>query len=260
MDIDDLATRLWSARRDGMDAEVRPDDVLLTNDEAYRLQHNYVRISGQARTGWKVAATNAPMQENLGLSEPFAGPLLEDFTLQSPATCALVAHQAAIVEVEFVFRMGVDFVPKQLDSIDALCDAVDAVCAGIEVAGTRFPESMGRPSTPLVIADASANIALVHGEPMLAWRDFDLAEHEAQLRLNGEIVDGGAGNKVLGNPLNSLAWLAAFLDRQGLSLKRGDLITTGTVTDMRPVEVGDEVGADFGALGEAKVAFVSATD
>ena len=259
MDIDDLAKRLWTARRDGTDVHISPGEQMLTNDEAYRLQQSYVRVSGQARCGWKVGATNLPMQKNLGLSEPFAGPLLEGSTLQSPATCELVAGQAAIVEVEFVFRMGTDFVSNRSDSMEALCDAVDAVCAGIEVAGTRFPESMGRPSTALVIADASANIALVHGEPMVAWRDFDLAVHEAQLRINGQSVDGGAGNKVLGNPLNSLAWLVGFLDRQGQSLKRGDLITTGTVTDMRPVQVGDEVVADFGTLGEAKVQLVANT-
>ena len=61
---------------------------------------------------------------------------------------------------------------------------------------------------------------------------------------------------MLGNPLNSLAWLAGFLSRQSLSLQRGDLITTGTITDMRAVEVGDEVVADFGELGEAKVELV----
>ena len=105
MDIDDLATRLWLALRDGANVQVRPDEATLTNDEAYHLQKNYVRTSGQALSGWKVGATNMPMQENLGLSEPFAGPLLEGFTLQSPATCALVTGQPAIVEVEFVFRL-----------------------------------------------------------------------------------------------------------------------------------------------------------
>ena len=256
MDIDDLATRLWNARRDGKDAEVRPGDDGLSIEDAYRLQQSYVRISGERRTGWKVGATNAPMQENLGLSEPFAGPLLEGTTLPSPTTCALVAGQPAIVEVEFVFRMGADYTPDDSGSSDALADAVDAVCAGIEVAGMRFPESMGRPSAALLVADASANIALVHGEPVPGWREFDLAGHEAHLRINGERVDGGTGGKVLGNPINSLAWLAGFLSGQGLSLQRGDLITTGTVTDMRPVEIGDEVVADFGRLGEAKVELV----
>ena len=191
MDIDNLASRLWSARNNGTDAVVEPGDDALSIEDAYRLQQSYVRISDQRRSGWKAGATNPPMQEALGLSEPFAGPLLADSTLLSPATCALVAGQAAIVEVEFVFRMGDDYNPAGAVSTEKLADAVDAVCAGIEVAGTRFPESMGRPSTALLIADASANIALVHGEPVLGWRDFDLAGHAATLHINGEHVDGG---------------------------------------------------------------------
>ena len=253
MDVDNLATRLWRARKDRKDAEMEPGDESLSVEDAYRLQQSYVRISGQRRSGWKVGATAAAMQESIGLSEPFAGPLLEASTLQSPTSCALVAGQAAIVEVEFVLRMGEDYAAADSGSTEALAAAVDAVCAGIEVAGTRFPESMGRPSAALLVADAAANIALVHGTPVTEWREFDLATHEAELRINGERVDGGAGDNVMGNPINSLAWLAGFLSRQGLSLRRGDLITTGTITDMRPVAVGDEVVADFGALGEARV-------
>ena len=256
MDIDNLATRLWSARKDGKDAVMEPQDASLSVEDAYRLQQSYVRISGERKTGWKVGATATPMQQNLGLSEPFAGPLLEGTTLLSPTTCTLVPGQAAIVEVEFVLRMGEDYTPDDSGSTDRLADAVDAVCAGIEVAGMRYPESMGKPSGALVVADAAGNIALVHGTPQENWRDFDLGKHEAVLRINGEQVNRGTGSEVLGNPLNSLAWLAGFLSRQNLSLQRGDLITTGTITGMRAVQAGDEVVADFGELGEAKVELV----
>ena len=156
MDIDNLATRLWRARKDGKDAVMEPQDASLSVEDAYRLQQSYICISGERKTGWKVGATATPMQENLGLSEPFAGPLLEGTTLPSPATCALVSGQAAIVEVEFVLRMGEDYTPDDSGSTDRLADAVDAVCAGIEVAGVRYAESMGKPSGALVVADAAA--------------------------------------------------------------------------------------------------------
>ena len=253
MDLDDLATRLWTARNERTDVEVKAGDDALTLEDAYRLQHNYVRISGERRSGWKVGATNPPMQDGLGLSEPFAGPLLENSTLQSPARCTLVPGQDVIVEVEFVFRMGSDYEPDGPVSIGTLSAAVDAVCPGIEVAGVRYPQSMGRPSTPLIIADAAATIALVYGEPVTQWQELDLASHEAELRINGERIDGGKGSNVLGSPINALAWLAGFLDRQGLALRRGDIVTTGTMTDMQPVKAGDQVVADFGSLGCASV-------
>lgn len=254
--MDDLAQRLWTARLHGRDAEMHASDAALSLEDAYRLQLDYVRVSGERQTGWKVGATNPGMQADIGLTEPFAGPLVERFTFPSPATCGLVAGQRAIVEVEFVLRMGEDF-PDPGASTEALAGAVDAVCAGIEVGSLRYPASFGDASPALLMADAAGNTGLVHGAPVLDWQSFDLASHRAELIVNGKTVTTGTGGDVLGHPINALAWLAGFLARYGLSLRRGDLITTGTCTGMHPVEIGDEIIADLGPLGEARAELVT---
>lgn len=253
MGIDDLAAKLWTARATDTCVQLDPNQQSLSIEDAYLVQQRYVNISGQTQTGWKVGATNDTMQTNLGLSEPFAGPLLLDTTLASPATCILRAGQKAVVEVEFVFLMGADVPAGTVASHEALANSIKAVCPGIEVAGTRYSEEMPTPSTALLIADAAANIALVQGGPVTQWQKSNLPEHQAQLHINGKKIDSGHGNKVLGNPLNSLAWLVGFLARYQRHLKRGDVITTGTVTDMHIVNPGDEIVADFGVFGEARV-------
>lgn len=37
----------------------------------------------------------------------------------------------------------------------------------------------------------------------------------------------GTGAEVLGDPLNALTFLANFLSRQGITLKRGEIVSTG---------------------------------
>ena len=258
MDFDDLARRLWEARLNGCDAIMRPTDSALSLDDAYRLQQNYVRVSGERRSGWKVGATNTDMQASIGLTEPFAGPLLDRFTHHSPAVCGLTESQPAIVEVEFVLRMGQDLAcDGESPSTEALADAVESVSAGIEVGSLRYPASLGEPSPALLMADAAGNTGLVHGTPISDWREVDLASHKAALVVNGTRVSNGTGADVLGHPINALAWLVGFLGRYGMTLSRGDWITTGTCTGMHPVKIGDEVVADLGTLGEARVNLVS---
>jgi 2-keto-4-pentenoate hydratase len=57
----------------------------------------------------------------------------------------------------------------------------------------------------------------------------------------------------LEHPLNALAWLANELPRGGRSLQAGEFVTTGTCTDVYTAQAGDEIRADFGALGSVEI-------
>jgi 2-keto-4-pentenoate hydratase len=57
----------------------------------------------------------------------------------------------------------------------------------------------------------------------------------------------------LEDPLNALAWLANELPRWGRSLQAGEFVTTGTCTDVYTAQAGDEIRADFGALGSVEL-------
>jgi 2-keto-4-pentenoate hydratase len=65
----------------------------------------------------------------------------------------------------------------------------------------------------------------------------------------------GYGKNVLGDPRVALAWLVNELRQLGLTLKQGEVVTTGTCHPPLPIQAGDVVAADFGALGKVSVAF-----
>jgi 2-keto-4-pentenoate hydratase len=66
-------------------------------------------------------------------------------------------------------------------------------------------------------------------------------------------VGDGLGANVLGDPRIALTWLANELSRHGVTLKRGEVVTTGTCIKPLPIARGDHVAADFGVLGRVSL-------
>jgi 2-keto-4-pentenoate hydratase len=71
--------------------------------------------------------------------------------------------------------------------------------------------------------------------------------------MNGEEVAQGRGDAVLGDPVNSVVWLAKKLAEFGLTLRPGDLIMTGSITRMLPLSPGDRARAKFGGMSAIEV-------
>ena len=58
---------------------------------------------------------------------------------------------------------------------------------------------------------------------------------------------------MLGGPVIALTWLANELSRHGMTLGRGQVVTTGTCVKPLTIAAGDRVEGDFGALGRVAV-------
>ena len=65
----------------------------------------------------------------------------------------------------------------------------------------------------------------------------------------------GEGRNVLGDPRAALAWLVNELSGLGITLRAGEVVTTGVATVPLAVVPGDVARADFGELGGIEVAF-----
>jgi 2-keto-4-pentenoate hydratase len=65
----------------------------------------------------------------------------------------------------------------------------------------------------------------------------------------------GHGKNVLGDPRIALAWLANELRSLGITLRAGQVVTTGTCHPPLPIQSGDRMEVDFGVLGKVSVGF-----
>jgi 2-keto-4-pentenoate hydratase len=86
------------------------------------------------------------------------------------------------------------------------------------------------------------------------WRGLDLVEEKPVIALRGKQYVGH-GKNVLGDPLVALTWLANELRQLGLTLRAGEVVTTGTCHPPLPIAAGDLFEADFGSIGKVSVAF-----
>jgi len=249
----DLAApkRLAACRRAGTLARVRLQDIA-SRAEAEAFQVEAIQALGGEPCGYKIGATNSEVQHLLQCREPIYVPLLHEHVLASGATFLLPAGLMGI-ECEFGFVMGRDFpAANEVADIDAARSGIAECFVGLELVGRRVA-----PDVPLnertAIADFSLDVAVVRGAPIADWKRHDLAAIPVRAMVDGATLASGTGAAVLGNPLNSLLWLAAALSKRGQRLRKGEIIFTGTCTGITKVAAGQLFQGRFADLPAVEV-------
>jgi 2-keto-4-pentenoate hydratase len=128
---------------------------------------------------------------------------------------------------------------------------VDAVAPAFEVIDDR---NSAYPLDLLsLIADNSWNEGNVLGEFVDRWPD--LANTRSILELDSKVIDEGKGADVLGHPFEPLRWLANNLSRQGETLKKGDIVLTGSWVTTRFPKPGERYRHTIEGVGSVEMAF-----
>ena len=65
----------------------------------------------------------------------------------------------------------------------------------------------------------------------------------------------GAGAATMGSPVNAVVWLANTLGHLGIPLKAGEVILSGALGAMVPVQSGDNLRVTIGGIGTCAVRF-----
>lgn len=227
-----------------------------TRGEGYRIQACLERYSASRPFGWKIAATSAAGQRHIRVDGPLAGRILVERVLVSGGSCPLAGNLMRVAELEFAFRMAVDFAPRRRPyEIEEVLRGVDTLHPAIEVPDTRL-ERYEQVGAPQLIADNACADYFVLGPPSPAcWRLLDLADHEVVARLSGGAPEYGRGSHVLGDPRVALTWLVNELSQHAALLHAGQIVTTGTCVKPIPIRPGDQLTGDFGRVGLVDLRF-----
>ena len=92
------------------------------------------------------------------------------------------------------------------------------------------------------------------GAPVADRRGWTSPRWTAWLPINGREIGNGRAGDVMGNLLNALAWLADKLTAAGTPLRRGMLVTTGSMALIQYPIAGDRVSVEVSELGTAELA------
>ena len=253
----EAAALIWQnwqgrSRIDGLPEACRPQSL----SEGYQAQAALAELSGWQPVGWKIAATSIAGQKPIGVDGPLAGRLLDGKLHDDGAELPAAHLHMAVVEAEFVFRLASDLPARGRDyTPEDVVAATAALHLGLEIPDSRF-EDFTIVGAPQLIADNACTEFFVLGPAVPeSWREIDLAAHSAALTINGTVVAEGIGANVLGDPRIALAWLANDRILHGAPLLAGEIITTGTCIVPAAIAPGDDVLADFGALGRVSLKF-----
>jgi 2-keto-4-pentenoate hydratase len=253
----EAAAILWQAWLAGNHVTGIPEACRPTTlDEGYVVQGRLAELSGDRVVGWKVAASSTAGQKHIGVDGPVAGRLLARFVQEGRVTLDLSHCSMRLAEVEFAFRMGRDLTPRATPyGVDEVVAAVATLHSGLEFPDTRYTE-VTRAGAAQIVADTACAWRFVYGAAMPdTWRTLDLAAQKVDLLADGAVIAEGKGGNALGDPRISLAWLANELSRQGLTLRTGDIVTTGTCIVPAPVKPGQSITARYEGLGALTVDF-----
>jgi 2-keto-4-pentenoate hydratase len=222
--------------------------------EAYGLQDRLreaLLARGERVAGWKVGFTTRAAQQANEVSEPVSAFLLASGVLLTGAEVAARRFVAPGVEAEIALVMRRELAGPGVTPAQALL-AVEGALPALELIDFRYE---GTYVGTDVIAEGVFASAIVLGAALRPIAELDLALEGLVYEHNGAVAATNTAAEVMGNPLNSLAWLANHLGARGLGLRGGDVVMTGSVSKiLRPV-AGDLVRAAYTRLGSVSVRF-----
>jgi 2-oxo-3-hexenedioate decarboxylase/2-keto-4-pentenoate hydratase len=227
--------------------------------DAYRVQmalHRRLTENGRdSMAGWKVAAAVPAQYQPLGLTGPAFAGLLKSGLRKSPAQYQAGYPLKPGVECEIAVRMAIDAPPSAGPYTAAnILPLIGAVMPAMEVVDNRYT-NLAEMKGPARIADDFLQAGCVLGREITDFRSIDFMMIQGRSVFEGKELGAGPGSNVMGSAIISLAWLANKLIAQGLNLKAGDLVMTGSVHAPQFLPGPGTATVGFDGVGEVSARF-----
>lgn len=228
----------------------------ITIEDAYHIQQRMVarRLeAGEHVVGKKIGVTSRVVQNMLQVFQPDFGWLLSGMMYNEGESVPIDSLIQARAEGEIAFLLKRDLIGPGVTIIDVLA-ATEGVMTCFEIVDSRITDWKIRIQD--TVADNASCGVFVLGDKLVSPRDVDLITCGMVIEKNGEIVTTGAGAAALGSPLNAVAWLANTLGSLGIPLKAGEIILSGSLAALVPIQAGDNLRVSIGGIGQCSVRFV----
>lgn len=225
-------------------------------EDAYQIQLRLIELkkaTGRVVAGKKIGLTSLAMQAMLGVKEPDYGHILNDMLVMEGEKIKLSDLIAPRIEGEIAFILNEDLAGPGVTVSQVLRGSAGLVPA-LEIIDSRIRD--WKIKLPDTVADNASSARVVLGGRITSPYNIDLRTVGMVMEKNGEIMATAAGAAVLGHPAQAVAWLANKLAEFGISLRKGEIVLSGSFTAALPIASGDFFCADFGPLGSVKIKFI----
>lgn len=227
-DLAALAARQWADYRALTPGSCFADPAFSIGlEDAYALQDAVADLrvaAGDRIAGYKVGCTGPGTVAQFGMAGPIRARLFESEILANGARIAAADFARLAIEGEMALRIGVD-------------GGIAAAFPVIEL--HHFVFRAPRRSLPELVANNGLNGGIVLPDVIcrLGCTGLDGPMPVLSVCLDGHEVGAGSPWPLPGGAKASLDWLGDQLARSGLAPEPGQIVLTGTVLALYPVEV-----------------------
>jgi len=252
-----LAGQLYRALRERSTIAPLTQSHALDIDDAYRISLAILdkRIAdGEKVIGKKIGVTSKAVQDMLGVHQPDFGFLTD--RMQYPDGAEISIQGSGLIqpraegEIAFVLKHELNGPGITRQQVLA---ATEYVAPCFEIVDSRI-ENWNIAIADTIADNASCGVFVLGGARVVPGA-LDLANVRLDLYRNGQLHSSGLGSAVQGHPAEAVAWLANTLGWFGVTLNAGDIILSGSLVPLVPVQAGDEFNLAISDLGTASIRF-----
>lgn len=226
----------------------------VTLEEAKAIQQQFLAGISQELgevVGYKAGLTSENAQKQFQVSQPLLGTLFQQMLLPNGQRISPNFGTRPMSEGDLMVRVGSEDINNAKTPQEALA-SLDAVIPFIELPDLVYSQDVKLDAPSILAINVGARYGIV-GEPL---KLSPTEEWEGRLNnMTLEILDGdgkvlatGKGSNLLGNPLNVVLWIKDSLQAEGKQLKKGDLLSLGTITPLMPVKPNTSIRARYTGL------------
>ncbi len=230
-------------------------DLEISLEDAYLIQQRFMaqRLeAGETVVGKKIGVTSRPVQDFLGVFQPDFGILTSAMEIKDDNVVDLNGLIQPKAEAELAFVLKEDLNGPGITAMDVI-RATDYVVPCFEIVDSRIND--WKIKIQDTVADNASCGVYVLGDAKGDPKKLDLTLAGMVLRKNGELYSTSVGAAVQGSPVNAVAWLANTLGELGIPFKAGEVILSGSQSELVSVQDGDELECTVGGLGRCSVRF-----
>ena len=223
----------------------------LTVRDAYQIQSKGILLRqkrGEKIIGYKMGLTSSAKQKQMNVTAPISGVLTDKMQINDNQTISVNKCIQPKAEMEIAFITKNDL--RGNVAADEALLACGGVCAAIEIIDSRYLDF--KFTLIDVIADNCSASGFVLG-PIIQITGIDFATLGMDFIVNQTVIEHGSSGAVSGNPVNSLILLVQQLTDQGLYLKAGSIVLTGTPTNAITLTADQHLVNKTETLGSASI-------
>jgi 2-keto-4-pentenoate hydratase len=198
--------------------------------DAYKIQELVIKNWETSRgkvSGYKLALTSKPIQKMCGMDHPCIGRVFQSMIKENNSDLKLGDFGRLGVEFELAIRIASDM-PRQSEpwTSRSVKENIKSICASFELVDDRNANYSNLDACSL-IADNSWSAGAVLAPETRQWGNFNFENTIVTKIVNG-VSESSITGAALGSPLNSIAWVANFLNETGSNIKENDIVMTGS--------------------------------